>query len=219
MRWFSSFLTFSLLAVGTIAAKKSPEERFQDFHAKALSSSPVKLTDSNFKKLTNGPRDYTAMVLLTAMDARFGCQLCREFQPEWDILAQSWTKGDKAGDSRLILGTLDFADGRETFMSVSTANQCVWSLGLRFTDTIVLVARPSDSASLAAVSAHHWPSCRGVTGSSPLRLYQRVRTSSTTTLTKSLTFPDRKSPSRFIRGSFVTWMDALTLPFAAPSTG
>ncbi|KAH8671149.1 hypothetical protein BX600DRAFT_458429 [Xylariales sp. PMI_506] len=52
------------------------------------------------------------------MDSRFGCTLCREFQPEWELLAKSWTKGDKKGESRLIFGTLDFNDGRETFVSL-----------------------------------------------------------------------------------------------------
>ncbi|KAH6667016.1 OST3/OST6 family protein [Plectosphaerella plurivora] len=114
----STIISASLMAIGALAAKQQPEQRFQDFHSKALAASPVKLADSSFKKLTGAPRDYTTMVLLTAMDARYGCQLCREFQPEWDILARSWTNGDKKGNSRVIFGTLDFADGRETFMSL-----------------------------------------------------------------------------------------------------
>jgi oligosaccharyltransferase complex subunit gamma len=100
------------------AAKKTPEERFQTYHAKALSSAPVKLGDTSYRELTGTPRDYTVAVLLTAMDARFGCQLCRDFQPEWDLLSRSWTAGDKKGESRLVYGTLDFADGRDIFMSV-----------------------------------------------------------------------------------------------------
>lgn len=100
------------------AAKKSPEERFQTYHAKALSSAPVKLGDPSYRELTGTPRDYSVAVLLTAMDARFGCQLCRDFQPEWDLLSRSWTAGDKKGESRVVFGTLDFADGRDIFMSV-----------------------------------------------------------------------------------------------------
>lgn len=115
MRWLPVFVS-SLLSVGALAAKKT--EGFQQFHAKALSSSPLKLDDASYKKITALPRDYTTAILLTAMDARFGCQLCREFQPEWDLVARSWTKGDKAGESRLLFGTLDFNDGRDTFVSV-----------------------------------------------------------------------------------------------------
>lgn len=116
-----SILVTSLLSVGALAAKKAAVDRFQDFRTKAQSQNPVKLDDSLYRRLTNVNRDYSAVVLLTAMDARYGCQLCREFQPEWDLLARSWMKGDKQGQSRLIYGTLDFSDGRDTFMSVSHA--------------------------------------------------------------------------------------------------
>lgn len=118
MRWLPAFLSAALLAAPSLAAKKSAEERFTAFHTKSLSSTPVKLRDNTYRELTGAPRDYTAAVLLTAMDARFGCQLCREFQPEWDLLSRSWTNGDKAGESRLVFGTLDFSDGRDVFMSL-----------------------------------------------------------------------------------------------------
>lgn len=115
-----TLLTTALLsaATGALAAKKTSEERFQLYHGKALSTSPVKLSEASYRELTATPRDYSVAVLLTAMDARYGCQLCREFQPEWELLARSWTGGDRKGDSRVVFGTLDFGDGRDVFMSV-----------------------------------------------------------------------------------------------------
>lgn len=119
MRWLPLLLSFAL-PLGSFAAKNpSTVDRFSEFHTKAQASSPLKLADASYKKLTSAPRDYSVAVLLTALDARFGCQLCTEFQPEWDVLARSWTKGDKNGESRLIFGTLDFSNGRDTFISVS----------------------------------------------------------------------------------------------------
>lgn len=118
MRWFPLLLSFAL-PFGSLAAKKSSTaDRFSEFHAKSQASSPLKLADSSYKKLTSAPRDYSVAVLLTALDARFGCQLCTDFQPEWDVLGKSWAKGDKNGVSRLIFGTLDFSNGRDTFISV-----------------------------------------------------------------------------------------------------
>ena len=111
-------LVLSLLPFTAIAAKKSAGDKFQQFHTKALSSTPLKLDDTIYGQLTSTPRDYSVAVLLTALESRFGCQLCREFQPEWDLLSKSWTKGDKQGESRLIYGTLDFIDGKNTFQSV-----------------------------------------------------------------------------------------------------
>ncbi|PVI00088.1 hypothetical protein DM02DRAFT_718548 [Periconia macrospinosa] len=116
MRWIQ-LLAASLLPFTALAAKKPSPDRFSDFHAKS-SSGPLKLDDPTYAKLTKSPRDYGVAVLLTALEARFGCQLCREFQPEWDLLAKSWAKGDKKGESRLLFGTLDFLDGKNTFQSL-----------------------------------------------------------------------------------------------------
>jgi oligosaccharyltransferase complex subunit gamma len=117
MRLFGD-LIYALLLVPVLGAKKPATDRFQDFHSKSLTSTPLKLADSSYDRLTKTPRDYSVAVLLTALEPRFGCQLCREFQPEWDLLAKSWTNGDKKGESRLIYGTLDFVDGKDTFLSV-----------------------------------------------------------------------------------------------------
>ena len=121
MRWVPALLSLLALPLGSFAAKSSSSStgRFETFHAQVVSSSPLKLSDSSYKKLTSAPRDYSVAVLLTALDAKYGCQLCGIFQPEWEILGKSWVKGDKKGESRLIISTLDFSDGREIFMSVS----------------------------------------------------------------------------------------------------
>jgi oligosaccharyltransferase complex subunit gamma len=118
MRWLPTLALALLGSPMAWAAKKSPEARFAEYHTKSLASTPLKLSDVSYKSLTSAPRDYSLTVLLTAMDVRYGCQLCREFQPEWEILTRSWVKGDKAGSSRVLFGTLDFSDGRDTFMSV-----------------------------------------------------------------------------------------------------
>ncbi|KAI9048643.1 hypothetical protein LZ554_007474 [Drepanopeziza brunnea f. sp. 'monogermtubi'] len=116
---FLKGLVVSLLPFTALAAKKpATAERFQQYHAKALSSTPLKLDDVQYAKLTTAPRDYSVAILLTALDARFGCQMCREFQPEWELLSKSWIKGDKKGESRLVYGTLDFTDGKTTFQSL-----------------------------------------------------------------------------------------------------
>lgn len=115
---FLKGLVVSLLPFAALAAKKPAADKFQQFHTKALSSTPLKLDDATYGQLTSGGRDYSVAVLLTALENRFGCQLCREFQPEWDLLSKSWTKGDKKGESRLIYGTLDFSEGKGTFQSV-----------------------------------------------------------------------------------------------------
>lgn len=112
-------LTAAILPFSALAAKKSVD-RFDTASSKAQ---PVRLDDNAYDKLTKAPRDYSVAVLLTALDARFACQLCHDFHPEWDLLAKSWTKGDKKKESRLVFATLDFMDGKATFQSVCTSEE------------------------------------------------------------------------------------------------
>ncbi|KAF2088624.1 putative dolichyl-diphosphooligosaccharide-protein glycotransferase [Saccharata proteae CBS 121410] len=112
---FLSILTSCLLPLTVLAAKKAPANRYAQA---ASQSTPLKLDDAAFDELTKAPRDYTVAVLLTALEPRFGCQMCQEFQPEWSLLAKSWTKGDRDAESRMIFGTLDFMDGKNTFQSL-----------------------------------------------------------------------------------------------------
>lgn len=110
-----------LLPLSCIAAKKPSSGTFESYHARSQASPPLKLDDVAYEELTATPRNHSVVILLTALEARFGCQLCRDFQPEWDLLGKSWAKGDKKGDTRTILGTLDFLDGKGTFQKVQSA--------------------------------------------------------------------------------------------------
>lgn len=116
------FLTAALLSTSALAASKKSTDKFQTFHSRAVSSSPIDLDDGNYEHLTSAPRDYSVAILLTALEAKYGCQLCRDFQPEWNVLGSSWTKGDKKGESRMLFGTLDFAKGKGTFQKVVILN-------------------------------------------------------------------------------------------------
>ncbi|KAF1931773.1 uncharacterized protein M421DRAFT_56265 [Didymella exigua CBS 183.55] len=117
MRWFQ-LLAASLLPFTALAAKKTGD-KFTDARAKSLQiGRPLKLDDGGYDSLTKGQRDFSVAVLLTALETRFGCVLCREFQPEWDLLGKSWTTGDKNGQTRTLFGTLDFVDGKNTFQSL-----------------------------------------------------------------------------------------------------
>ncbi|KAJ5627596.1 hypothetical protein N7528_005023 [Penicillium herquei] len=110
--WNTLFLLFSLLS-GVIAAKPSAD-RFQKYQAISRSS-PIDLDSAAFEELTTAPRDYYAAVILTAMDARYGCLMCREFEAEWDLISRSWNKGSKPDGLKVVFGTVDFDQGKSVF--------------------------------------------------------------------------------------------------------
>ncbi len=108
----------SLLYLIVLAAKIPAVDKFKTYHSRSLSSTPLDIDDSTYENLTAAPRDYSIAVLLTATEAKFGCKLCRDFAPEWELVAKSWNKGDRKGDSRMLFSTLDFSKGKETFQKV-----------------------------------------------------------------------------------------------------
>ena len=166
---FLKALIVSLLPLTALGAKKSSVDKFQQFHAKALSSSPLKLDDSSYGKLTAAPRDYSVAVLLTALENRFGCQLCRDFQPEWELLSKSWTRGDKKGESRLIQGTLDFVDGKGTFQAVSNMSTSKWSALANS-----ITAWSTNCTSPSILSTNLWTACSSRFCTSKIRFRWRV---------------------------------------------
>ncbi|KAI5807451.1 hypothetical protein DFH27DRAFT_511169 [Peziza echinospora] len=104
-------LTLGLAA----AAATTKETKLQRITKLAVSSpGPIKLNDKTFDDITSGPRNYTSLVLLTALDPRFACHLCLQFQPDYELIARSWMKSRK-DDEALFFSYLDFADGRATF--------------------------------------------------------------------------------------------------------
>lgn len=149
MRIGSILLSAAFLVAGALGARKAPADQFQAYHAKSLSSSPLKLSETSYKALTTGSRDYSVAVLLTALETRFACQLCREFQPEYNLLAKSWTQGDRKAESRLLFGTLDFTDGRDIFISVWVLSGLL-VLGRPLTLAIAWLANRSGSVGLPA---------------------------------------------------------------------
>jgi oligosaccharyltransferase complex subunit gamma len=110
-------LGVAALSVTALAAKKPSGSLFDKYHPKQTSK-PVEIDEQAYNDLTATPRDYSLAVLLTARPAKYACQLCRDFDPEWDIIARSWSKGDRKGENRLLLSTLDFDQGRNIFMKV-----------------------------------------------------------------------------------------------------
>lgn len=117
MKFLSSFLALLLTTAGVALAAKPTADKFQRFHSLSRSR-PIELDDTTYNEITSTPRDYHVSILLTALETRFACTLCREFQPEWDLIARSWSKADQPDGIKMLFGTLDFNKGRDTFQKV-----------------------------------------------------------------------------------------------------
>jgi hypothetical protein len=112
--WTALFFLFSVVC--SVLSASTPD-KFAKYQSLSRSG-PVDLDSASYEDLTSTPRDYYAVVILTATDSRFGCLLCRDFEPEWDLIARSWNKGPKQDELKVIFGTLDFDNGKAVFQKV-----------------------------------------------------------------------------------------------------
>jgi oligosaccharyltransferase complex subunit gamma len=115
---FLSTISLALLPLLAWAADRDVDARFQKWFNQAQSQPAIKLDDSTYEDLTGAPRDFSVLVQHTAMPAQFGCEACKVFNPEYHILASSWMRGDKKGESRVLFGSIDFSEGRQSFQKV-----------------------------------------------------------------------------------------------------
>ncbi|RAQ49861.1 oligosaccharyl transferase subunit (gamma) [Aspergillus flavus] len=108
-----TFIIALFYIISSACASQEPGkfERYQSLSR----SVPIDLDDSSYEDLTSKPRDYHVAVLLTAAEARYGCILCRDFQPEWELISRSWNKGPKPDGLKMLFTTLDFSNGKATF--------------------------------------------------------------------------------------------------------
>ncbi|KAK2762824.1 oligosaccharyl transferase subunit ost3/OST6 [Arachnomyces sp. PD_36] len=109
---FQILLTALLCSVNAVLAASK-----LSFKELSRLPSPIELDDSAYDDITSQPRDYHVVVLLTALEARYGCELCREFQSEWDVIVRSWNKGNQ-DETKLVFGSLDFSQGKNTFQKL-----------------------------------------------------------------------------------------------------
>ncbi|KAL4768355.1 hypothetical protein BDW60DRAFT_197603 [Aspergillus nidulans var. acristatus] len=116
MKLFTFIASLLYFIPATLAAAPITDkfEKYQSISRLA----PLQLNDLSYDDITSKPRDYHVAVVLTATEARFGCVLCRDFQPEFDLIARSWNKGSKPDDLKLLFGTLDFRNGKAAFQKL-----------------------------------------------------------------------------------------------------
>ncbi|KAG0212095.1 oligosaccharyl transferase subunit ost3/OST6 [Mortierella sp. GBA30] len=73
----------------------------------------IELDSASFDEVMAKPRNYSIVVLFTAISPEFQCVPCKNFDPEYRLVASGWSKlPDK---SQLFFGILDFKAGQAIF--------------------------------------------------------------------------------------------------------
>ncbi|CAG8547422.1 7568_t:CDS:2 [Paraglomus occultum] len=119
-------ILYCLFISTTFAAKPSLEVKVAKLNDASKKNGIVDLDSNLFDEFVAKPRNYSFVVLLTAMDSRLNCIPCREFDPEFRLVAKTWKQIGNPVD-RVYFGLLDFINGKEIFNKLKqTSAPSLW---------------------------------------------------------------------------------------------
>ncbi|KAI7862129.1 hypothetical protein BDF14DRAFT_1876775 [Spinellus fusiger] len=76
----------------------------------------IQLTSETYTQFTQGKRNYGMVVVLTALSERFQCTPCRDFDPEYRLVASSFQT--TKNPARVFFGSLDFEQGQAIYQQL-----------------------------------------------------------------------------------------------------
>ncbi|KAG9323542.1 hypothetical protein KVV02_003362 [Mortierella alpina] len=118
----ASFLTWAcalvaiLLAISTTEANQSADLAIKVAKLNEKASKArgiIELDSAAFEEVLAMPRNYSMVILFTALSPEFQCAPCKNFDPEYKLTAAGWSK--LPVKSQLYFGVLDFKVGQAVF--------------------------------------------------------------------------------------------------------
>lgn len=88
----------------------------------SLKKPVIRLSFDKFKYyVKSAPRNYTMVVMLTALNPNRECQICRPANEEYQIVAQSWRYSAQF-NNKLFFALVDFDEASDVFKMLNTAS-------------------------------------------------------------------------------------------------
>ncbi|KTG01528.1 hypothetical protein cypCar_00049855, partial [Cyprinus carpio] len=75
----------------------------------------IRLNGEKFRRLIRAPpRNYSVIIMFTALQPQRQCGVCKQADEEFQILANSW-RYSSAFTNRIFFGMVDFDEGSDVF--------------------------------------------------------------------------------------------------------
>lgn len=79
----------------------------------------IKMNGDKFRQyVKSSPRNYSTVLMLTALAPQRQCGICKEVNQEFQILASSWKYSSGFASNRLFFAMVDFDDGSDVFQAL-----------------------------------------------------------------------------------------------------
>ncbi|KAK7503814.1 hypothetical protein BaRGS_00004937 [Batillaria attramentaria] len=115
------FVCFSLIATAGSQVKKKEEslgDKVQQLTEWNNKKSIIRLNGDKFRQyVKTPPRNYSVIVMLTALQAQRQCSVCKQANEEYQILANSWRYSQQYSN-QLFFTMVDYDEGADVFQSM-----------------------------------------------------------------------------------------------------
>lgn len=106
----------------TIAAGNDLEDQIQQLNDLSDRRPIIRLNPDKFRRFVGSqsvPRNYSFIVMMTALSPQRGCHICRQAHEEFVVTATSYKNSQHYHSKRLYFGVVDYDEGQDIFNSLS----------------------------------------------------------------------------------------------------
>jgi len=130
-RWLFPGLAFAALTVFVMtstyveAAKKDSAKTLEDKVSQltdlAMKRPVIRMNGNKFRELVrNSPRNYSMIVMFTALSAQRQCSICKQASDEYHLVANSYRYSPAGGSpNKLFFAMVDFDEGPDVFQMMN----------------------------------------------------------------------------------------------------
>jgi len=114
----STFLILSLCVLNEAQKKKELNEKVSQLMDWSNKKSVIRMDGDKYKSyLKSPPRNYSVILMLTALQAQRQCAVCKQANEEFQIVANSW-RFSAQYSNKLFFAMVDFDEGSDVFSAL-----------------------------------------------------------------------------------------------------
>lgn len=123
--------SFAFISSVDSVKKRDPTslgERVQQLSDLTARKSTIRLNGEKFKSFVGTkslPRNYSFVIMMTALSPHRQCQICRQASDEFTIVANSW-RYSPSFSNKLYFGIIDYDEGSDIFQQLSISSAPVF---------------------------------------------------------------------------------------------
>lgn len=121
IKYLLPLIAFALVMEATVT-EATLDEQIQQIHELLERRPVIKLNADKFRRFIGSqsvPRNYSFIVMMTALSPQRSCHICRQAHEEFVITATSYKNSPNFNSKKLYFGSVDYDEGSDVFQSLN----------------------------------------------------------------------------------------------------